>query len=251
MNDDNRDKRRALSGADDKIDASLTARRPAQSKGDDAHVAYRDAARQDAAWSDTSADSGSATAQRVGTVQPGFVLEGYPILSEQTVIEALFDDWAVLTRQARRWGRSKSEAEDLLQELFVLILQKLQAGFLRFEHPEAVKHYARSVLRRKGLELRRVRARTVTDNSNATVEVVPDRGATPDEVVVRRGLRSAFVKALMRLDDEDRAFLAAIAARMPGSPPLTPAIRKRLQRTREKLRVILAEMGIEPPYFDE
>jgi RNA polymerase sigma-70 factor (ECF subfamily) len=153
-------------------------------------------------------------------------------------IERLYRDYG---EAVRRWAghlaRSRSDADDIVQEVF-LVAHVRRAILPALRNPGAwlyriVENVARHLWRR------RRRCRTVGAERLAEL---PDASPTPLDVLEERRLQARLDAALASLCDRDRRLLLLADRGRPAQPPLAiPGLKPqtvRVRRHRARLRIV-------------
>jgi RNA polymerase sigma factor (sigma-70 family) len=141
-------------------------------------------------------------------------------------VERLYrDHGAAVRRWAMLFSRSATDAEDIVQEVF-LVVHRHRAELAGLRHPAAwLFRIVQNVARR--LWRRRRRCRAVNPEM---LDDLPDASPTPFDVLAERRLRAQLEQALATLCERDRRLLL-LADRRPA-PDLV-----RVWRHRARLRV--------------
>jgi len=123
-----------------------------------------------------------------------------PLASPTESVEQLFrDHGAFVWRSLRRFGLSESDADDLCQEVFVVVFRRLH----EFEHRSSLRTWLYGISVRVALAHRR-RARTQRElPTESPPEIATSEG--PHDQLADREARALLDRALDALDDDKRA----------------------------------------------
>lgn len=153
-------------------------------------------------------------------------------------------------RTLQRFGASPSDAEDLLQEVFVIVLKHEQD----IEDIQRARSWLYQIARRVVANTRRTRRRrerreVTVAQAHAEKQVVVD-DVQPDEIIAAVERARMFERALQRLDEQRRElfvlyYVEGMSATALGELfSLSPnTVHSRLRLTRARLRRHLTAMG--------
>jgi RNA polymerase sigma factor (sigma-70 family) len=113
-----------------------------------------------------------------------------------------------VARLCRRHGRSRADADDLEQEVWLALVK----GVARINEPAAVFGWLRQVTIRAAIARSRKSGREVPSGATVVALDLDARADTTPEAVLRAEGRRAVRKAMERLDQNDRALLSLLSA---------------------------------------